>query len=609
MLPSLSFEIPKGKDWLYEVKYDGYRAILHWDKEISLISRNGKHLLKLFPEIQAFLEKNKEKFTPFLPLVLDGELVSLENQFKANFKSIQVRGRMRSDNRIAEQAQLSPCHLLLFDCLMINGKSLLNKTYELRKEKLTELCSKCTLPLQPNEQNKKSLQLIPSYHDFQKLWENIVLYNGEGIVAKQIKSKWEEGKRTNLWIKYKNWKYISCFITAYEKSNGYFHVGVFDHKKIYSIGQFLFGLKPDEKKALLQIIKNNKNKEDNNFIYVEPAICIELKYLEMYKEQMREPHFHQFLLNITPDQCTLDQFIEQQNNIANQIEITHPDKQLWERPAVRKIDFIHYLQEISPYMLPFLKERLLTVIRYPHGIFGEPFYQKNCPDYAPKFVETYVKDGINYIVCNHLNTLLWLGNQLAFEYHIPFQTITSTRPSEIVFDLDPPSRDEFQLAIKAALLIKEVIDDLNLISFIKTSGNKGLQIYLPLQENEYTYEETRLFTTFIAEYLISKEPNFFTIERMKKNRKGRLYVDYLQHAEGKTIIAPYSARGTNEATIATPLYWNEVNERLKIEDFHIKSVLKRINNNGDPFHHYEEAKKKQNFTPVISFLQNDYHKK
>ncbi len=605
MLPSLAFEVPKGKAWVYEVKYDGFRAILQWDKEITLTSRNGKPLLELFPEIEEFLKKHQEKFAPYLPLTLDGELVYLENSYKANFGYIQVRGRMRSQARILEKAKQSPCRLLIFDVLELAGKKVKNEDYLRRKEQLQKVFEETGLDEKPDEKSVQLLQLIPYYTDFQEIWEKVVLFDGEGIVAKEVRNKWEEGLRSSLWVKYKNWKYISCFITSYEKSNGYFYVGVYDQDgKVQHIGQFLFGVKPDEKQALFQTIKANKLDEDEKFIYVEPAICVEIKYLEMYEDQMREPHFDRFRFDITPEDCTTEKFIVGQKNLPADIEITHPDKPLWEDPPVQKIDYIHYLREISPYFLPFLENRLLTVIRYPHGMFGEAFYQKNCPDYAPDFVQTELADGIEYIVCNNLKTLLWLGNQLSFEFHIPFQTITSSGPSEIVFDLDPPSKEFFHLAIKAAILIKEVLDHLELISYVKTSGSKGLQVYIPLPEDKYTYDETRKFTSFIADYLVSKEPDLFTIERMKKKRGNRLYIDYVQHAEGKTIIAPYSARGRKNATIATPLYWEEVNENLRIEHFQVPNLLKRMKDLGDPFRNYFQSKQEQNFDPILKFLQN-----
>ncbi|MFD5853559.1 DNA ligase D [Cytobacillus pseudoceanisediminis] len=608
MLPTLTFDVPEEKEWLFEAKYDGFRAILHLDKEPRLTSRNDKPLLHIFPEIKDFLEHNKDKFEPYLPLTLDGELVFLENAYKAHFGSIQVRGRMRSEKKIQEKAKTAPCRLLIFDILMVKGKKMTDKEYFTRKAELEALFKDCNMPLKPDERDPRLIQLIPPYRSFNELWEQIVLHDGEGIVAKQLKNKWEEGKRSSLWLKFKNWKYVNCFITAYEKSNGYFYAGVFQGDAVIAIGQFLFGLKPDEKQALFQIIKDNKTDENSQFIYVEPAICVEVKYLEIYEDQMREPHFHQFRFDLKPDACTYEKFIQQQKNLPPEIEITHPDKPLWETPAIQKIDYIHFLREIAPYMLPFLKKRLLTVIRYPHGIFAEPFYQKNCPDYAPDFVETEMSEGINYIVCNNLQTLLWLGNQLAFEYHIPFKTIYSNGPSEIVFDLDPPSRDAFHLAIKAAILIKEVLDQLKLISFVKTSGNKGLQIYIPLQENTYSFDDTRLFTEFIAQYLISKDPDSFTIERLKKNRGGRLYVDYIQHAEGKTIIAPYSARGNKAATVAAPLFWEEVNEKLTMERFQITNLIKRVNSDGDPFSSYFQTKENQPFSPVLDFLKQENKK-
>jgi bifunctional non-homologous end joining protein LigD len=603
MLPTLTFEVPQGENWNYEVKYDGFRALLLWDEEIKLISRNGNSLLEIFPEIKLYLENNYEVLKKFLPLALDGELVYLENEFKAQFSTIQVRGRMRSEKKILEKALHTPCRLLVFDLLSLNGTSFSGRNYTERKLALQKLFEACNLPNKPDPISTDLIQLIPASKNYQSLWEQVVLHDGEGIVAKQDRNIWEEGKRTTLWLKFKNFKYVSCFVTAYEKSNGYFYVGVYKDSKIYPIGQFLFGIKPEEKQALFQIIKENKTNEDDRFIHVQPAICLEIKYLELYDEQMREPHFERFRFDLSPEDCTFDKFVHQQKNLPQDIDITHPDKPLWETPAVKKIDFIRYLQEISPYILPFLQNRLLTVLRYPHGMFGEAFYQKNCPDYAPDFVQTSLHEGINYIVCNNLKTLLWLGNQLAFEFHIPFQTLSSKGPSEIVLDLDPPSRKEFKLAIKAAQMIKEVLDQLHLIGFVKTSGNKGLQIYIPLPENEYSYDDTRLFTEFIAEYLISKAPESFTIERLKRNRQNKLYVDYIQHAAGKTIVAPYSARGNETAALATPLFWDEVNDDLRMEDFTIINMMKRINEKGDPFQSYFETKKKQNFSPILEFLK------
>jgi bifunctional non-homologous end joining protein LigD len=604
MLPSLTYSLPTSPGWVYEVKYDGFRAILNWNTNgIELTSRNGKPLLPQFPEIKDFLLKHENQFKPFLPLQLDGELVYLENPYKGNFSTIQVRGRLKSKRKIIEEAQLAPCRLMVFDALMISGRHVYSSKYSTRKEALKNLFKQLHFYIHPDPSSDQLLQYIDARDQFDEIWENVVLFDGEGIVAKQQKSIWEEGKRSTQWLKYKNWKYVSCFVTAYEKSNGYFYIGVYNDNEIHEIGQVLFGLKPDEKQALKQIIKQNMLREDQQFIYVQPAICLEIKYLEIYNNQLREPHFDRFRFDLTPSECTYQHFQFQQKNITNNLEITHPDKPLWKNFNIQKADFVNYLREVSSYMLPFLKDRLLTVIRFPHGMDGEAFYQKNCPEYAPSFVQTYEDDGIHYLVCNQLKTLIWLGNQLAIEFHIPFQTIKNNRPSEIVFDLDPPSIDAFPLAIKAALLIKEVLDQLKMIGFVKTSGNKGLQIYIPLPENVYSYDDTRLFTSFMAEYLVTKDPDSFTIERMKKNRGNRLYVDYVQHSEGKTIIAPYSMRGNKHAGVATPLYWEEINNELKPEMFNMQFVLNRIKMHIDPFKNYFYVKNDQPFQPILDIIK------
>ncbi|MBM7655118.1 DNA ligase D [Neobacillus cucumis] len=604
MLPSLTFDLPVRPDWQYEVKYDGFRAMLSWDNTgIKLMSRNGNNLLPQFPEIKEFLLRYEVQFQPYLPLQLDGELVYLENTHKANFSAIQVRGRLKSEKKISEQATRFPCRLMVFDLLMLKGKGFFINPFYKRKQVLKKLFLGVGFQTEANPYNNQLLQYVKAYDDFDELWEKVVLYDGEGIIAKNKNSLWEEGKRTPQWLKYKNWKFVNCFITSFEKTNGYFYLGVYQDKQISPIGQVLFGFKPEEKDALKQTIKQNRIKEDDEFVHVEPAICLEVKYLELYDNQLREPHFDRFRFDLEPADCTYDRFMFAQKNLPQDLEITHPEKPLWDKLAISKSDYILYLREVSPYMLPFLKDRLLTVIRYPHGMFGEAFYQKNCPDYAPEFVQTKEADGINYILCNNLKTLVWLGNQLAIEFHIPFQTVNSNGPSEIVFDLDPPSKDAFSLAIKAAILIKEVLDQLNLIGFIKTSGNKGLQIYLPLPENVYSYDDTRLFTSFIAEYLISKDPDSFTIERMKKNRGNRLYVDYVQHSERKTIVAPYSMRGNEHGGVATPLYWEEVSEKLQLVSFNMKNALTRIRSQGDPFMDYFQTKQIQPFTPVLEFLK------
>lgn len=607
MLPTLTLEFPKGKEWLYEVKYDGFRAILTIDSQIRLTSRNGKNLLPQFPEALKFFESFKEQLQPYTPLQLDGELTILINPMKSDFSKIQSRGRLRSKEKIVQLATEHPSHFLAFDLLILQGKKTLDVPFTKRKQLLLELCQAFTLPLVPNVGEQSFIQFIPATENGIELWEKVMLYDGEGIVAKQKKSIWEEGKRSITWLKYKNWKKVSCFIVAFKKSNGYFQVAVYDQGEILPIGLFKHGMNQNEYLALQKIIQQNKTKEDDRFIYIQPSICVELNYLQWLNGTLREPFFSRFLFDSNPKNCTLT--LMQQSYYSLPIEVTHPEKILWPKKNITKLHYISYLRTIYPWIAPFLNNRPLTVIRYPHGITEEAFFQKNCPDYAPDFVETYEDNGIRYIVCNNLETFLWLGNQLAIEFHIPFHKIYENHPSEIVVDLDPPSKKEFPLAIEAALLAKkQIFDPLGLNSFVKTSGNRGLQIYLPIGEKvALTWEETRIFTEFVADYLIAKNELKFTKKRLKKDRGNRLYIDYLQHAEGKTIICPYSVRGNENAGVAVPLAWEELPELKEPDQFSMNDVLKRVQNSA--FSRIFHVSNGEALKEIISILTKKVSKK
>ncbi len=604
MLPTLHTEIPTGPEWVYETKYDGFRSILMIsNSSIDLMSRNEKTLNNQFPEIIAEIENMYDILKPYLPLTLDGEIVYLTTPHFSDFEQLQIRGRLKNQDKIMKEAGKNPCRFLAFDLLKISGKHLIVEPLDKRKEELQKLFKSLGFERIVDPSAPNLLQYVPYTSEYSRLWNEMRLEDGEGLIAKHLKSKWESGLRTQQWLKIKNYKYAHFFITGYDKENGYFHVGVFQGRNIIQVGVFSHGISSNEREALLKILRDNKKAETATFIEIEPAIVVEIQFLSLYKNQLREPSFFTFRFDLHIEDCTWDMLLLKTAPIHEEISITHPDKPLWETVDLKKETFLSYLYQISPFMLPFLKNRLLTVIRFPHGMYGEAFYQKNCPEYAPSFIRTKKHEDIDYIICNDLSTLLWLGNQLAFEYHIPFQTIDTQKPTEIVFDLDPPSRDYFSLAIKAALEMKKVFDQFQLKTFPKLSGNKGLQIHIPLTKDSLSYQETRIFTEFIANFLVTSFPDDFTIERMKKNRGNRLYVDYIQHAEGKTIIAPYSLRGKKEgAFIASPLHWEEINEQLSVEDFTIDYVLHRSRNMECPFHDYFESAQDKTLRTLINQL-------
>ncbi|SDB94937.1 DNA ligase D [Shouchella lonarensis] len=601
MLLTEAIEAPTGKEWMYEAKYDGFRCMFVWEKQPMLIARNGHKLNAMFPEIIDFCHKLHDNVKPFLPLTLDGELVYLSNSKKSEFSMVQRRSKMKDKDVIAAHAASFPCHLILFDVLTYKGQAQVSLDLVIRKQLLSKLFQALNLPVKVDDQDVRRLQAIESRGQYQPLWHTIQAYNGEGIVAKKRTSRWATGVRTKQWLKVKNWRYVTVIITDYDAENGYFGGSVYQQDQLMDIVVFKHGMTDDERKTLVKFIQTNGERK-NKIWKLTPCICVDIACIG-FDGKLREPRFHSFRFDQLPEACHWRHMQRQLNPLPKDVTMTHPDKPIFPAISQTKNNYLLYLQMIAGYMLPFLQDRLLTVIRYPHGVPGEHFYQKSSPKNVPHFVSTELHDETNFILCNNIETLLWLGNQLALEFHVPFQPIKTEKPTEIVFDLDPPSVNEFHLAIDAALQFKAIFEQFQLTSFVKTSGGKGIQLYIPLPYDTFTYEETGIFTQFVCKFLVEKNRDCFTIERLKKNRGNKLYLDYVQHKGGKTIIAPFSPRGNEKGLIAAPLHWDEVNERLRPEAFTMPTVLDRMYTVGNPFRDFREVGEKQAFNKVLDELK------
>lgn len=596
MKPIASVEIPQGDDWLYEVKYDGFRCILSWDKNgIRLTSRNNKDLTEKFPEIINYCKEHLDIISAYLPLKLDGELVILNNPFQANFSWIQKRGRMKSKSSIEKAMKIRPASLMVFDILQKGGKPLERKSFLSRKEFLNDLFVKTNL--------SSRIQMVHAYEDSNKLWEIIFNHKGEGLIAKRKSGVYYDDKKHRDWFKIKNWRTIQVFLTHLSLKNGYFTASIFDNGVVKQIGSCKHGLDDESSNTLKQLFITKGNKKGDDYT-LPPAICASVQTLDLYEDELREPNFKSLLLDVSPNECTIEKLNVDMSMIPSVIDLTNTEKVFWTEKGVTKGDLVAYIREVSPYMFPFLKEKLLTTIRSPDGVRGESFFQKSLPPYAPSFIDFVEVDDDKRIICNSLESLVWFANHGTIEYHIPFQRVSSEHPNEIVFDLDPPGRERFDLAIKAALIIKPLLDELNLISFVKTSGNKGLQIHIPIKEGSLSYDETAIFTQAIAWTVENAYSDLFTTERLKKNRHGRLYIDYVQHGKDKTLIAPYSPRLTDDATVSTPLYWYEVNENLDPGLFTIKNMIQRIQDMGCPFEEYFDIGCNQNLEQVLKMVKS-----
>ncbi|PLT44838.1 ATP-dependent DNA ligase clustered with Ku protein, LigD [Paenibacillus pasadenensis] len=280
------------------------------------------------------------------------------------------------------------------------------------------------------------------------------------------------------------------------------------------------------------------------------------------------------------------------------LSITNPSKPLWPEAGVTKLTFLEKLIQLSPYLIRHCRDRHLTTIRYPHGIHDKFFYQKNCPEPRPEFVATRVSGGIDYVVLDKLPTLLWLGNLACLEFHASFDLADDpVHPLEWVIDLDPSQEEEPRI-MEAALLVGEQLAALGIESLAKTSGATGVQLIVPLADR-LSFDELRSIGQFVGEYMTQKRPDLFTVERLKKHRGDRIYFDYLQHYQGKTIAAPYTPRAKPGATVSTPLGWDEIRAGAQIADFHLLNIAERLQEKGDLL----EAAPRQRLRPILEFLR------
>ncbi|XEC96197.1 non-homologous end-joining DNA ligase [Paenibacillus tarimensis] len=287
------------------------------------------------------------------------------------------------------------------------------------------------------------------------------------------------------------------------------------------------------------------------------------------------------------------------------IEITNPDKLLWPEAGITKKEYINYLLLVAPYMLPYCRNRMLMIWRYPHGIRGERIEERSIHGTAPSWVPRVTYKDKERILLNNAATLIWVANKEALELHVPFDRYHRKEyPTELVFDLDPPNDRSFQLVLEAALKVKDVLDSLALYSIPKTSGATGLQIYVPI-EPKYTFEETRVLNKFIADYIHQQMPDRITLDRVFERRGQKLYFDYLQLWRGRTMSAPYSVRARPLATVSVPVTWEEVMTGFSPTDFSVKNVPSRIEKVGDLFQRVskEADRPNQNLDQILTFIR------
>ena len=615
--PMLAKETSKAFDdagWLYEIKWDGYRAIAEIRSTTNkLYSRNGNDFSTSYPIVFNELKKIKHR------AVLDGEIVVLNENGFPDFQKLQHYG----DN------QNFPICYYVFDLLEMDGEKLYHLPLTDRKELLNQL-------LPENEVIRFSSHVAEKGIDF---FEAAIQKNLEGIMAKKADGEYYTGKRTNEWLKIKNNKtadVIICGYTAPTGSRQYFGslvLGVMNEKKLVHVGHAGSGYDDKKLKEVFELLQpfvqndspfTEKIVVNNKVTWVKPTVVCEVKFTEWTSdEKLRHPVFltirnDKKINEITMDaqspekiskkntskktvtEKPLDKIIKKSSDKnekdflikdgKNTVAVSHPDKIYFPEDKVTKKMVVEYYQAIAPYILPFLKDRPQSLLRNPGGIKGPGFFHKDAGENAPDFVQTFSVHSdssnkeIDYIICNDKATLAYLNNLGCIELN-PWHSTTKfpDKPDYMIIDIDPSAKNNFDQVIETANVFKNILDKAGAKSFCKTSGASGLHIYVPMKK-KYEYEEVKNFAQLLCMYVHEMLPEFTTMERnLKKRGNKHIYLDYLQNRSGQTISSVYSLRPKKGATVSMPLEWTEVKKGLTPQQFTIFNSVTRIKKNPDIF--------------------------
>jgi len=618
MLATLTEKPFDNDEWLFELKLDGMRAlVVKEDSKIAMWTRNGKSLTHRFPALVEAVAT-----LPADRAVLDGEIVALDEKGQAHFELLQPRIHLSRAKDIAEADRQSPVYLYAFDLLYLNGYTLMKFPLEHRKAVLRKL-----IP-----DNSGWIRFADHVEANGVAFFKAVEEHGlEGVVAKHRKSEYQQG-RSKYWLKIKTQKtghFVVGGFTAPEGSRKHFGAllaGLYRNGDLIYVGRVGGGF--DDRmlvqvhKALVPLIIkerpfNGIPAEVRKPTWVEPRLVCEVRFNEWTSDKkLRAPIFQGFRDDVDAKDCRLEDTLPSSptklpkrktsmmepprlaslgtppnsGGEARKIEFTNLDKVFWPDDGYAKGDLIDYYDKISPYIIPHLLDRPLVFERFPDGIYGPSFYQKDAPDYTPEWIRTeeiYSEDvdrNIRYFIGADREQLLYIANSGNIQQNPWMSRVQHLDyPDYLVFDLDPVEAP-FGSVQKVALILKETLDELGLRGYPKTSGASGIHVHLPVLENTYTYEDVRIFAEAIASIVVQRAPEYATIERVVRRRKPHhVYVDYLQNIRGKTVASVYSPRPRAGAPVSTPLKWEELKRKMDPAEFTIKTIFKRLDKFGDLF--------------------------
>ena len=585
-------------EWAFEIKWDGYRAIADLrENDAKLYSRNGLDFSKKFKKVTDAL-----KMQPY-EMVLDGEIVAYDEKGKPNFQRLQ---------QIGDNPNLAMIYQV-FDLLWLNGHSTESLTYLQRKELLKDALAQSDLI---------------QYHDYilgdgKKFFEAVKNLELEGMIAKKTDSVYSENLRSSEWLKIKIEKTdeaIICGFTEPKGSRSHFGsliLGKYDHGNLVFCGHTGTGFSNKNLKELYQELKPiivSKSafkvtpKTNSPATWVTPKLVAEIKYSELTEDHIyRHPVFVKLREDKDAETIDFNEEMPQKMSINNHkkrsekndenkkigqqtLKLTNRNKIYFPEDDISKGDVIDFYQGISRFILPHLKDRPQSLNRFPNGIHGLNFYQKDAPDETPEWIDIQkvysesTEKYIQYILCNDKATLAYLNNLGCIELNIWTSRIeTADFPDYLVLDLDPSEKNTFDDVIETAQNVQEILEKAKIKGFPKTSGSSGIHIYIPTG-GKYTFEQVKDFGHLLMQIVQQQLPKLTTLERsLQKRDKNKIYLDYLQNRRGQTLASVYSLRPKIGAPVSMPLLWEEVVSGLKPTDFNIFNTKDRLKEKGDLF--------------------------
>lgn len=632
-------------DWLFEVKWDGART-LAWieDGEVRLRSRAGNEVTHQYPDLGSLPQHISAKRA-----LLDGEIVVLDEKGRSEFERMQQR--MNVQRPSPDLLSRYPVTYYLFDVIYCDG-------YDLRQVRLIDRKDFLRRILDSSREFRFSDHQLERGKE---LFELAKQQDLEGILGKRVDSAYVSARSQN-WVKLKATKTLDVVVggwTAPRGSRTHFGsllLGLYQGKALRFVGHAGTGMDEKVRTLLMKKLQEleidkcpfDKIPETNEqAFWAKPELVAHVRFIGWTQEpRLRAPVFLALRNDVEPEECRWENevaaqagpvlvrspevvgtvlsekgeieaelFSGKQESVTLDFEgkrfrLTHLNKVFFPESGYTKRDLVAYYYRVAKYLLPFLKDRPLVLRRYPDGIKGQAFFQKNMPEGVPKWVETVSipsegkREDIQYVIANDLASLLYLTGLGCID-HNPWSSRSDDQehPDYFFFDLDPADGTEFSTVLTIARALHEKLTSAGLKIFMKTSGATGFHLYLPV-ERVYTFEQLRLFGEIFAQLVSTEHPELVTHERIvAKRRPGRVLIDVTQNSLGRPLAAAYTVRAFPKAPVSAPVEIKELRPTLKPEKFNMKNLLSRIEEKGDLWADFWQSR--QRIEPALERLQTN----